>query len=175
MAIICNALNAGISKSCDNNAGGLTNIYVADKLSVSAYTESNSNITAITMSGSSKFYEFEFNRGTSNYTESVNIDLNNGTTFFTQTVSLILSRREKNKAEAIKKLTDGQKELFVIVKDSNGLYWAFGKDDGMVVTAIEGGSGAAKADANNYTITFTAEEADNAPEISSGIIAALLG
>ena len=85
-----------------------------------------------------------------------------------------MSRREKSKAEAIKKLTDGQKELFIIVKDSNGLYWAFGKDEGMIVTAIEGGSGTAKADANNYVITFTGEESDNAPEVDSAIIAALL-
>lgn len=171
---ICNALNAGISKSCDNNAGGITHFYIADHASVSAYTETSSNITAITMSGSAKFYSFEFNRGTSNYSETVNIDLANGTTFFTQSAVLVLSRREKTKAEAIKKLTDGQKELFIILKDSNGLYWAFGKDDGMVVTQIEGGSGTAKADANMYSITFTGEEADNSPEVASGIIAALL-
>jgi hypothetical protein len=171
---ICNALNAGISKSCDNNAGGLVKIYIADFDNVTGYTESNSEITAITMASSTKFYEFEFNRGTSNYAETVNINLQNGTTFFTQTVSLVLSRREKTKAEAIKKLTDGQKQLFIIVKDSNGLYWAFGKDEGMVVTAIEGGSGTAKADANNYTITFTGEEADNAPEVDDAIIAAII-
>jgi hypothetical protein len=169
---ICNALNAGISKSCDNNAGGLSSIYIADKAKVSGYTEVNSEITGIT--AGADFYEFQFNRGTSNYAEAVNINLQNGTTFFTQTVSLVLSRRQKSKAEAIKKLTDGQKELFIIVKDSNGLYWAFGKDEGMIVTAIEGGSGTAKADANNYVITFTGEESDNAPEVDPTIIAALL-
>jgi hypothetical protein len=169
---ICNALSAGINRSCDNNAGGLTNIYVADFENITAYTEVNSEITSIT--AGADFYEFEFNRGTSNYAESVNINLQNGTTFFSQTVTLNLARREKTKSEAIKHLTDGQKRMFVIVKDSNGLYWAFGKDEGVVVTAIEGGSGSAKADANQYIITFVGEEADNAPEVDPAIIAALL-
>lgn len=168
----CNLISGGITKSCDNNAGGVEKIYIADACLISGYTETNSEITAIT--AGQDFYEFEFNRNTSSYSETVNIDLANGTTFFTQEVNLVLSRREKSKAEAIKQLTDGQKELFIIVKDSNGLYWAFGKDSGAVVTAIEGGSGVNKGDANNYSITFSAEEADNAPEVDSSIIAALL-
>jgi len=171
----CNLISGGITKSCDNNAGGVEKIYISDMCLIEGYTEANSEITAITTSGATaSFYEFEFNRNTSSYSETVNIDLANGTTFFNQEVNLVMSRREKTKAEAIKQLTAGQKELFIIVKDSNGLYWAFGKDSGAVVTAIEGGSGVAKGDANNYSITFTAEEADNAPEVDSTIIAALL-
>jgi len=171
---LCDLLNGGITKSCDNNTGGVSNIYLADHPLVSSYTEANGEISAITMSGTASFYEFEFNRNTSSYTEDINIDLANGTTFFTQTVNLILSRREKTKREALEKLIAGQKELFIIVKDSNGLYWAFGKDQGAIVTSVTGGSGVNKADANNYTLVFTAEEAQSAPEVASSIIAGLL-
>lgn len=171
---LCDLLNGGITKSCDNNSGGLDKIYIADFPLVSSYVEANGEITAITMSGTASFFEFEFNRNTSSYTEEVNIDLANGTTFFTQTVNLVLSRREKTKREALQKLIAGQKELFIIVKDSNGLYWAFGKDEGAIVTAITGGSGVQKADANNYTISFVAEERQSAPEVDGSIIAGLL-
>lgn len=171
---LCDLLNGGITKSCDNNAGGVTNIYIADWALITGTTETAGSLTAIAMSGGTTFYEFEFNRGTSSYDEAVNIDLANGTTFFTQTVNLVLSRREKTKREAITKLISGQKELFIIVKDSNGLYWAFGLTDGSIVTAITGGSGVAKGDANNYSITFTAEEPASAPEVDSTIIAGLL-
>lgn len=171
---LCDLLNGGIGKSCDNNTGGVTNIYIADLPLVSGYTESNGSISAITMSGASKFYEFEFNRNTSSYEENITIDLANGTTFFAQKVNLVLSRREKTKREAIKKLTAGQKELFIIVKDSNSLYWAFGIDQGCIVTELTGGSGVNKGDANSYVISFTAEEANPAPEVASGIIAALI-
>jgi hypothetical protein len=170
---LCDLLTGGIAKSCDNNSGGVTNIYIADWALITAYTETAGEITDITTAAAS-FYEFEFNRNTSSYQETVNIDLANGTTFFTQTATLVLSRREKTKREAIQKLIAGQKELFIIVKDSNGLYWAFGKDDGSIVSGIDGGSGVAKGDANNYTITFTAEEPASAPEVEASIIPALL-
>jgi hypothetical protein len=42
------------------------------------------------------------------------------------------------------------------------------------MTALDGGSGVAKTDANGYTITFTAEEPDQAPEVLDSIIAGLI-
>lgn len=168
---LCDLLNGGINKSCDNNTGGVTNIYIADAPLVTGYTESNGSITNISMSGSAVFYEYEFNRNTSSYEENINIDLANGTTYFTQKVMLVLSRREKTKREAIQKLIAGQKELFVIVRDSNNLYWAF---QNCIVTELTGGSGINKGDANNYVISLTAEEANSAPEVDSAIIAGLL-
>jgi len=168
---LCNALNAGLTKSCDNNAGGLVKIYIADFEKLSGYTEANSIVTGIT---ASDFYEFEFNRGTSSYAEALSVNLQNGASFFTQTVSLVLARREKLKTEAIKKLTAGQKDLAIIVKDSNDLYWLFGREEGMVVTAIEGGSGVAKGDMNGYTITMTGEESVQAIEVDSSLIAGIL-
>lgn len=173
MACNCsNLLSGGILKSCDFNSGGIEKIYIADHCKVSGYTETASEITAIT--AGANFYEFQFNRNTSSYEETTNINIENGSTFYTQTATLVLSRRDKAKAEAIKQLTAGQKQLFIIVKDSNGLYWAFGKDSGAYVTEITGGSGVAKGDANGYNIVMTAEEADNAPEVDSTIIPALL-
>jgi len=173
MACNCsNLISGGILKSCDFNSGGVEKIYIADFCKVSGYTETNSEITAIV--AGADFYEFQFNRNTSSYSENTVINLEAGSTYYEQTITLVLNRRDKTKAEAIKELTAGQKQLFVIVKDSNGLYWALGKDSGGYVTEITGGSGVAKGDANGYNIIFTAEEADNAPEVDSTIIAALL-
>ena len=175
MACNCsNLLTGGILKSCDFNSGGVEKIYITDHCNVSSYTEANSEVTAISMESTTQFFEFQFNRNTSSYAENTVINLEAGSTYYEQTVTLVLSRRDKTKAEAIKELTAGQKQLWIIVKDSNGLYWAFGKDSGAYVTEITGGSGTAKGDANGYNIVFTAEEADNAPEVDGTIIPALL-
>lgn len=179
---ICNALTAGLSKSCETNAGGINKIYIADFESVTGYTIGAATspqvgdwLDAITMAGgTSKFFEFATNKNVCNYTESVAIDLTNGTTFFNQVVSLVLSRRETTKRTAIEKLVDGQKQLLVIVLDSNNNYWLFGKVEGAYVTAIEGGSGTAKADANGYTITFTAMEPDQAWGVDPTIVSAIV-
>jgi hypothetical protein len=159
---ICNALTNGLSKSCDTNTGGVNRIYITDWENVSNVTDGAGTggdwITAITMAGTTKFYEFQTNKNVCNFTESVAIDLVAGTTFFNQIVTLVLSRRETIKRDAIEKLVNGQKQLALIILDSNGLYWYSGLNEGSYVSAIEGGSGTAKAEANGYTITFTAME-----------------
>ena len=35
---ICNALSAGLSKSCETNAGGINKIYITDFENVTSYT-----------------------------------------------------------------------------------------------------------------------------------------
>jgi len=71
-------------------------------------------------------------------------------------------------------LTAGQKQLCLIVLDSNGNYWYFGAVEGAYTTAISGGSGTGKADANGYTISLTAMEADQAYQVDPTIVAGLL-
>ena len=116
------------------------------------------------------FFEFKTNKNVCNFTESANVDMTNGSTFFNQVVTLVLSKRETTKRNAIKKLADGQKQLLIIVLDSNGTYWLFGLVEGNYLTADEGGSGTAKADANGYTLTFTAMEVEQAYEITPAAI-----
>lgn len=116
------------------------------------------------------FYEFKTNKNVCSYTETTQADMANGTTFFAQVVNLVLSRRETTKREAIMKLIDGQKQLLVVVLDSNGIYWLFGLYEGVYVTAIEGGTGTAKSDMNGYTITFTGNEPEQAYEIDYSAI-----
>lgn len=120
------------------------------------------------------FYEIQTNKNVSNFTESVQVDMNNGTTFFNQVVNLVLSRRENTKREFIEKLVDGQKQLLIVVLDSNGNYWLFGLYEGCYVTAIEGGSGTAKADQNGYSVTFTSMEPEQAYEVTPNAIAPFL-
>jgi len=173
---ICSALNGAIAKSCDTNTGGIRKMYIADFDNVTGITTSGTpaKISAITMAAGTKFYEFEFNRNTSSYEEAVTVNLENGSTFFNQTVRLELARRESAKRDAIEKLVAGQKQLMVIVLDSNGLYWLFGQVEGAYATEITGGSGVAKTDKNGYSISMTAEEPAQAYEVDSTIISAII-
>lgn len=178
---ICNALINGLDKSCFNNAGGVNKIYIADFENVTAFTTGTASapligdwIDGITMAGVTQFYEIKTNKNVCNFTEDAAIDMTNGTTFFNQVVNIVLSRRETTKRDFIEKLTAGQKQLVLIVLDSNGNYWYFGQVEGAYVTAITGGSGTAKADANGYTITLTAMEAEQAYQVDPTIISALI-
>lgn len=177
---ICNSLTNGLSKSCSTNSGGMNKFYVADFDNVTAVTGTSSTfptyqwVSSITMAGSTKFYEFQTNKNVCNFTEKALIDLKNGTTFFEQTVSLVLSRRETVKRDAIEKLVAGQKQLAIIVLDSNGIYWLTGIAEGTFVSNIDGGSGTAKADANGYTITFVAMEPAQMIQVDPVIVSAII-
>lgn len=177
---ICNALTNGVTKSCSNNAGGVNKIYIADYANLTTVATGTASgytgtwISGLTMTGSTKFYEFQTNKNVCSYDENVAIDLKNGTTFFNQDVKLILSHRDTTKRDAIEKLVAGQKQLVIIVLDSNGNYWLFGQNEGAYVSTITGGSGIAKADANGYSIQFAAMEPSQAYQVDPTIVAAIV-
>jgi hypothetical protein len=181
---ICNALTAGLTKSCETNSGGVNKIYITDFENVTSVTIGASTapqvgdwIDAITMASpggvTASFYEFQTNKNVCLFQETVAIDMTAGTTFFNQVFTLVLSRRETTKRTAIEKLVAGQKQLSLLITDSNGNTWYSGLSEGSYVTAIDGGTGTAKADANGYTITFTAMEPLQAYGVDPTIIAAI--
>lgn len=169
----CNTSLTSILKSCDNNVGGLTTFLIAPSEFVSGMTASTGTITNIAMSGASTFVEFQFNKNSASYTEEAAIDLTNGSTYYTETVNLTIPRREVAKRNSIALIAAGQRDLKIIVKDGNGIYWMVGYANSANLTALAEGSGAAKADGSKYTLTFVAEEPELMQEVSSSIIAGI--
>lgn len=169
----CSLLTGGITIACSPNIGGIKKAYITDFSNVEAsFTESTGTITAIAIASGESYYEFEFNKNTSSFTESGTISIENGTNFNTQTVTLVIPRREVAKRNTIALLA--QKPLSIIVTDQNDKNWLFGYKNGIDLTANEGGSGVAKADLNGYTLTFTGEEAEMAPEVSDAALASVI-
>jgi hypothetical protein len=177
---ICNALTAGLSKSCETNSGGINKIFITDYDNVAYVIGAATSpqvgnwVDGITMAGSTKFYEFQTNKNVCSFQETVAIDMVAGTTFFNQVITLVLSRRETTKRTAIEQLVAGQKQLMIVVLDSNGNYWLSGASEGTYVSAIDGSTGTAKADANGYTITFTAMEPLQAWGVDPTIVSAIV-
>jgi hypothetical protein len=170
----CNSLSS-ILKGCDSNAGGIVEFYIAPADFVTGYTEAAGTITGATMQSGETFEVFQFNRNTSSFTEDMTVSLENGSTFYNQTITIVLARREAAKRQSLLLVSAGQQPLTCIVKDSNGLYWAFGfAADKVYFTGNTGGSGVAKADANGYTLTFTCESAVPAFEIDATVVASLI-
>jgi len=170
----CNTSLTSILKSCDNNTGGVVKFYIAPSEFVTSTTVSAGTVTAISMSGNSKFVEYQFNKNTANYVEEAAISLENGSTFFTTTVTLSIPRREVAKRNSIALVAAGQRDLKIILKDGNGLYWYVGYANSANLTALGEGSGTAKGDGSKYTLTFVAEEPELMYEVKSSIISALI-
>jgi len=166
----CNNLNS-ILKSCDNNQGGIYNIYINDTDNIVSETVSTTAHTITAISASTDFTTFEFKRNVGNVTIEPTIDLINGSTFYTATVSLVFHRREASKSRALTILAEGQRYLNMIFLDANGLYWYIDH------AQLNGGTeetGTAKADGSKYTVTFVAEMSTRPYLVTSGIVAALI-
>ena len=170
----CNTALTSILKGCNNNIGGLAAFYIAPSEFVTGSTVSAGTVTAVNMSGATKFVTFEFNKNGGNYIEAAPISLENGSTYFEITVNLTIPRREVAKRNAIALLAAGQRNLDIIVLDQNGLYWYIGYANGANLTALGEGSGVSKADGSKYSLTFLAEEPELAYEVTSGIIANII-
>ena len=162
----CTALNA-ITKSCDNNVGGITNVWIYDADHVTSIVDSAGSITSMTLATGESGEAFAIKRNTSNFTEEAAIDLVNGSTFITQTINLMFHRREAAKSYAIQILGEGQRDLTIVLKDANGLYWVF---NDIQLSAVSEGSGTAKADGSKYSVTFVGEAVEFAWEASLAVL-----
>ena len=168
----CVSFSGGIAKNCENNVGGLTRLYLTDLDNIVSTVESGGTVSTITMATASYFYEFEFNRNSATFTEDLVKSVEAGSALFEQTITVTIPRREVAKRNTLALLT--QRDLAVIIKDSNGLYWYPGLDEGVYLSESTSTSGTAKADGSNYVLTLKGFEADRAPGVASAIIPALL-
>ena len=167
MPNLCASLES-IQKSCDNNSGGIYQVWYIPQDSIDVVTTNTTypdyEVTAITVLPLlTTFSSFFIRRNTSNYTEETAADLINGSTFVTQTINLVFHRREAAKSNALKILGSGQQYLAAVVLDANGKYWYFPY---MQLTATGEGSGTARADGSKYTVTTVAENEQLALEVN---------
>lgn len=157
----------GISKSCDNNIGGIRKVWLWDMddkdTTLSVDDETTWTWDEYVLDSPTTPEGYVFIRNSSNYTEEATIDLANGSSFVTVTLNLVFTRREASKSRAIKILGEGQRYLGALVLDQNGFYWIF---EDLQLSAVTEGSGTAKADGSKYNVTLLGEVKDFAKEIT---------
>jgi len=168
----CVSFSGGISKDCENNIGGLSKVYLIDFDNITGYTQSGGTVSSITLAATTSFYEFQFNRNSATFTEDLVKSVEAGSALFEQTLTLTIPRRDVSKRNTLSLLT--QRDLGVIVKDSNGLYWYAGAVEGMYLSESTSTSGTAKADGSNYVLTLKGFEQVRSYGVAPGIIAALV-
>lgn len=150
----CSTTLLGIALDC-NNTGGIREVYISPCDDVTSVTLTADKISAIAMADAKKFHKYSFRRGTSAMTKTATRDDAAGTSFVTSEVSMKFARMDSAKRVEMQNLLDGN--TYVIVLDNNGEYWFLGYNSYCGATAAGGESGTAMGDANQYTITLTAE------------------
>lgn len=166
------ALTQGYTLGCRDSAGGLKSVYFIEMDNVSGVTESAGTVSAIAKANAGKFYKYNLQRATASWNEAYNDSAENGTSFHVQTLTIILNKMQAATSNEIKLLA--QNKLLAVVEDRNGKYWLLGRENGLERSGGQGGSGTAMGDRNGYELTFTSDNVQYAPEVTSGIIAGLI-
>lgn len=152
--------------------GGVAEVYIANREDVSAVTITEGKVSAITMATGKTFQVYQFNRGTANMTSTYNISAENGTKYVSTDLVLVFNRMET--AKRIEMTALAVNDLYVIVKDANGLFWLLGYDHPVNAGAGDGNTGTAIGDRNGYSITLHDDSAELPYEVLSSIINGLL-
>lgn len=164
----CTQTLSGIARDCSSNIGGIKNAYIANFDDVTAITEATNKITAITMATSAKFKKYHFRKGTGSVTSTLNVDPTTGVNFVQSEIILQFSKMETTKRIEIAALA--QAELAVIIEDMNGLFWYYGRQEGVSASAGTGQTGTARTDGNYYQITLQDNDASFPLEVDGDII-----
>jgi hypothetical protein len=164
----CVSFSGGIAKDCANNIGGLTKVYLTDFDNIASYAQAGGTVSNIIMASASYFYEFEFNRNSATFTEDLLKSVEAGSALFEGTLTLTIPRRDVAKRNTLSLLT--QRDLAAVIKDSNGLYWYLGAEEGMYLSESTSTSGTAKADGSNYVLTLKSFEQERAYGLTAGTI-----
>lgn len=165
------ALTSDYSFGCDVGAGGNKEVYFIEKGNITGYTESSGTITAITKASGKVFRKYQLVLETSSWDEAITGNRQNGTLFYAQTGVVVINKQQVAVRNEIMLLAKNQ--LVAVVKDNNGTYKLYGRDDGLMLLTGTANTGTAWADRNGYTLNFTGNERELAPFVSSSVVATL--
>ena len=166
----CLVLNSGLVQDCRQSMGGVKRFLIAELSSITDVTEVSGVATAITKSG--LFYEFQPTKTSSTSSSPIEQSVENGQIAFNHTVSMVFSKSEAAKRNALMVLA--QKALVVIAEDRNGNFHLYGWNTGLDFTEGGGELGTAASDLNGYRVTLTGAQPSLELEVAPGIIAGLL-
>ena len=165
------ALTQGYTLDCKDSLGGIKAMWLIASGNVTAITEASGIVSAITKSAGKVFYKYELVKNTGSLTETITASVENGTVFYAQELSVVLNKLQANTRNEI--LLLAKNTLLAVVQDANDKYWLLGRVAGLDVTGGTAATGTATGDRNGYTLTFTGNEKELAPEVNSSIIAGL--
>lgn len=165
----------GVGLDC-GSVGGLSTVYIIDVQNVKSIDIVGGEVTGMTLTGAT-FKTYNFRKGNANFTSTGTRSDPNGTLFYSTVLEAKFNKMETSKRTDMAAISAGN--TFVVAKDNNGLYWLIGWSspylDTYVYGTTVGNTGAAMADANQYTLTLTSETPDLPYQLKSTFVSTFLG
>lgn len=163
-------LTQGFNLDCRDSLGGLKEVYLIEVGNLGDITESSGVVSAIGKAAGTRFYKYSLIRETSSADEVITANEQNGTVYYAQSVSIICNKKQASVRNELMLLA--KNNVAIVAVDNNGKGWLYGRENGLVLGGNTG-TGTAWADRNGSTLTFTGNEKELAPEVSTAALATL--
>lgn len=157
-------INSAIPLNCLGGLGGIKTAYFLGG-EITSTTVVAGEITAIAGTGS--FYEYALPKDTAFFNEAIQVSQTAGTIVYESVLTIILQKMDASKRNQILLLA-ANRDLRIAFVDQNDVTWLMGLDRGAVMSASSAATGTAPADANQYSLSFTAQEPTAAYPIEAG-------
>lgn len=158
---------------CRDSRGGISVVYIADFSDKGTPTLSaaSGTVTAWT-DAAGDFYTYQVRPEVSAASYNATMSDANGTVFYTHQITFQLE--QLNGVRGVENDILAKGNFLIMYKDNNGKYFVLGYTNGMRCSAMENTSGTAMGDLNGTKFTFTSNEPQQAYEVDSTIVAAML-
>lgn len=153
------ALMKGIALSCDDKpTGGLVSLRLGI---LGDHAVTGTAETGFKTDFTKKTINIVFNKkdNATNFIEDTNATAG-GSKIVTPTATVQLAGLNKATRDNINKLANPLVKVVLFAETVDGVVWMMGREFGMYLSSVEGGTGVAASDFNGYTLTFTGEEKD---------------
>lgn len=162
-----------ICKGCRDNVGGIKAAYIVAGCVTGTTVNGDGEILTVGATGGT-VYEFQVEKNTSSFVETITPSLENGTVFYQQDLTLVFFKLQQAIRNQIRLLAQNT-NLKVFVETNDGSIFYLGEDFGMYLSAGTGESGTAFGDRNGYSITLQGLEKDPARELAGSLQSTLVG
>jgi hypothetical protein len=165
--------SANICKGCRDSVGGIKSAYVVAGC-VTGTTENGDQeiLTVGALSGT--VYQFQVEKNTSNFVETIQASLENGTVVYNQVVNLVFLKLQQSTRNQIKLLAQNT-NLKVFVETNEGDIFYLGEDFGLALQTGTAETGTAFADRYGYTVVLEGFEKEPAKKLAGSLQSTLVG
>jgi hypothetical protein len=156
---------------CKGGISGIDEVRITEFDNVTAYTLTAGVITAITMSGVTKFRKYILDKEMGMDSDDLTFTPGTGTITYAHKVDFTIKGQTtsvKNELALV-----AQNVLMIMTKRRNGTYWMFGITKGMDLVTATSGTSKESAGFTGHNLSFIGLEPAFAYEVDASIVAAI--
>jgi iron only hydrogenase large subunit-like protein len=165
--------SSNICKGCRDAVGGIKAAYVVAGCVTGTTENADQEILTVGATGGT-VYQFQVEKNTSNFVETIQASLENGTVVVNQIVNLVFLKLQQSTRNQIKLLAQNT-NLKVFVETNEGDIFYLGEDFGLALQTSTAETGTAFADRYGYTVVLEGFEKYMAKKLAGSLSNTLVG